>query len=208
MRASSSEAARTTSGPVSTADGSVVDRVIVRKSWNRTLMLIVRAAMCGAAQAAGHGVGEPHQLVLQGVEAVVVAGEGLLVADRLRPLVRHDVAIVDAHRQPAQMRPVGGTQGRDGSPLVDARQLADRVDPEAVQLLEGLGADPPQRLHRQRVEEREDLAVVDDLDAEPWLRAVRSDAGLGRLGGQLGHELGGGHPHRAREALLVEARRP
>ena len=83
-------------------------------------------------------------------------------------------------------------------------ELADGVDPEAVQLLEGLGADPPQRLHRQRVEEREDLAVVDDLDAEPWFRTVRSDAGLGRLGGQLGHELGGGHPHRAREALLVE----
>ena len=65
---------------------------MVRKSWNRTLRVTVRPASPCRRSRRADGVGHAHQLGLQRVVPVMVAGERLLVADRLGLLVGHDAA--------------------------------------------------------------------------------------------------------------------
>src|SRR3546814_17119848 len=88
--------------------------------------------------------------------------------------------------------------------LFRSGEVADGVDPEPLELLERLGADAPQRLDGQGVQEGELLPRLDDLHAEARLCAGSADARLGRLRGELGQHLRGRDPDRAREALLLE----
>ena len=68
--------------------------------------------------------------------------------------------------------------------------LADGGDPTVVKLPRGDRADAPQPFHRQRMEERE-LGVG-------WHH--EQTVGLGDRTGNLGEELGAGHPDRDRQA--------
>ena len=155
-----------TSGPVSTADGSVTERVMVRKSWKRTLMVTVRPAIPPTA-AVRHRVAESDELPLERLEAVVVVGEGLLVADRLGP------SGAGSRRDRRSPWPAAGgairwrRRARRQRPLVEGGQVGDGVDAEPVELLEGLRSDAPERLDRERVEEGEHLVRGHDLDPRP-----------------------------------------
>ncbi len=158
----------------------------------------------GSPHPGGHRVTETDQLSLQAGEGVVVAGEGLLVADRLGGMQGHHVAVIHAHRQPVEVGTRCRTQRRQSVALRELGQVGHGLDAQPVHLLEGLRAHPPQGLHRQRMEEGEDLPGGHHLHAQPRLGPPLPHPRFGRLRGQLGHELRGGHAHGAGEALLGE----
>ena len=109
---------------------------MVRKSPNRTLRVTVRPTRPAGPQPGGHGVGESHQLAVERRPAVVVAGEGLLVPDRLQLALRLHRAVVDA-RWPARggggpwparaRRPASPPGGPPRSPTVVTPRRSSRA---------------------------------------------------------------------------------
>ena len=193
--------------PESTGVGRVTDRVIVRKSWKRTFTVTVRPASRGAGAGAATASAMRTASTRRRVELGVVTGEGLLVADRLRALVGHDRR---GRRCRGRAGRGGGRGPRRGRAtrrrLVEVGEVGDGPDAEAVEHLLGLRPDAPERPHRQRVEEGELVAGLDDDDAGPGPGPGRRGLRLGRLRRQLGQELVRRHADRAGEPLLVEHR--
>ena len=155
-------------------------------------------------QAATDGVGQAGQLAGQGGRVVVIGGEGLLVADGLDALVRDHRSVIDPVRQRVEVPAAGvadrgheGGQGQRG-------EVPDRRHAEAVEALVGLGPDPPEGPHRERVEERQLAADRHHDDAAARSDTVERGDRLGRLGGELGQELRRGDAHRAGQPLLVQ----
>ena len=134
--------------------------MIVRKSWKRTLMVIGPAGQPVCAQPAARPRRPCAPTPVPAPRRVVqVAGERLLVADRLQAAGRarrpgrrspREQVEVAAVRLARARRPASSSGSAARSPTV--------ATPEAPQPLEGRRADAPQRLDRQRVEERQLLA--------------------------------------------------
>ena len=177
-------------GRCRSADGSVTERVMVRKSWNRTLIVTVRPATPGRPQPLRHGVAEADELPLQRLEAVVVVGEGLLVADRLGPLVRDDVAVVDPHRQLPEVGAVGGAEGRRRRARSSRPARSATVSmPSRCSFSSVFGPTPHSACTGSGWRKASTSSGSTTFTPSPGSGPRAADAGLGRLRGQLGDEL-------------------
>ena len=158
----------------------------------------------GPAESGGHRLAHANQFPLQGLAIREIGGEGLLVADRLGRTVRLDRARVDPVGHRVEVVTVGLPHRVDQDLERQVGQVANGGDAEATQALRGPGTDPPQSPDREGSQETSLAAGFDQVHAVAWLDPAADDPRLGPLGGQLGHQLGGGHPDRARQPFLVE----
>ena len=141
----------------SVGSGSVRDRVIVVKLASRSLTTTVRASGARRAQAARGPPGQPEQLAADHLGVVDVAGERLLGADALLRTAADHRALVPAPGQRGQVGTGRGAElalqgGRPGS-----RAMSRTVrSPSRASTWPVCSPHPPQRGHRQRVQEVED----------------------------------------------------
>ena len=187
----------------------MIDRVMVRKSWNRTLMVTVRPATRrpaagrppsrrgGRARAAGcRGCGGRGRRSPRG-RSTWRAGAGTTSRSSMP---------IDSRRRWA---PLAAPERGDRRALVERGQVAHGVDAEPLQLLEGLRARRPTGpAPGAGAGRRGPRPASTTFTPSPGSGPRAADAGLGRLRRQLGHELRRRHAHRAREPLLVQHRGP
>ena len=142
--------------------------------------------------------------MLQVVAVPKITGKGLLVSDRLGLLHRHHRTVVDTSRQLRQMPTGCNSQitleriGRDLGELPDGRHA------EGQESLFGHRTDAPQRPDSHRMEEAEFVASIYFDNTWARLNARPRRSRLGRLGGQLGDELGSADSDRAAQPHLLE----
>ena len=151
-------------------------------------------AVAVLAQARRHPSREVEQLPQDVLVGVQVPLERLLVAHRLRRLVRHHVAVVDAVRQLVEVTRRRSPEQALQDGLGRAAQVADRADPQSAEGLAGLLPHAPQAPDRQRLEERLDPVGGDHEHARSGLQS--SDASFAT-------NFVGRHADRARHADLA-----
>ena len=157
-RASYSAAAVAWISPVpSVASGRVRERVIVVKSAKRTFSVTVRPATPAVPHPPGDLGGEPQQLAQDHGRVVGVAAEGLVGPHALVGILggpaRGEGAPVGA---PGEMVQLGA--GRDADAALEGgqrgvRDVADRAQPEPVQLVAGLLPHAVELTHVEGVQE-------------------------------------------------------
>ena len=200
---SRSFAARATAGPLSTAAGQrdrpgdraeVVEPDLDVHGPPREVM---------PAEPGRHRVRHSDRLPLQGLERrggrgrTSPRGRSTSAAGREQPAGRRPACASRCRWRPLALpRNVAASSGRERGEVADGR------DPSAAQLLERLRTDSPQRLHRERMQERQLLARRDHLHAEARHRPVTRRLRLRRFGRELGEELVRRDAHRARQTLL------
>ena len=128
--------------------------------------------------------------LLLGAGTVTAATDGVLRADRPAAPADLDASRVTVVGEGVQMAPGERTEDRHERALTDASDVGDGRDAAVVQLGGGLGADAPQPLDRERVQERQ--LSTRRHDQQP----VR----LGDAARHLGEELRAGDTHRDRQA--------
>ena len=125
------------------------------------------------------------------------------MADRPDGLVRIHPTTVQAPRQAPELGAGGTAERRHQGRLGNRPELADRLDPQALQALQGAWAHAPYGHDRQRIQELPCSVGRHHQHTAPGHRGSRSDGRL-RLGtGQLGQELVGRYPDAAPQALLL-----
>ena len=177
--------------------------MIVRKSSNRTLSVTVRPATPVAPQPPGHRVGHADELALERRPVVVVVGEGLLVADRLGPLVGHDRPVVDAVGQLTEVPAVGLAHRADERRLGQVGEVADGARPRGARAARVAGPTPHSARTGSGSQEGELLVRGHDrARPAPGSGPVRVTRGLAASDASLATNFVGGHADRAGQALL------
>ncbi len=166
-----------TAWPESIGAGNVTERVIVRKSWNRTLMFTVRPAKSWARSRAPTLSASRDQLAVERR-----AGRG----DRWRRSPRGRSTWVGARARRHDRRCRSPTRGDARRPPCRAASVkvstphrgdvADRCDAQPLEPGERGRADAPQRPRRQGVQERQHLVGGDDLHPQPRCGTARRRA--------------------------------
>ena len=149
-----------------------------------------------AAEAPRHAVRQLQQGAPQAVAVVRVPVVGVLLPEALGlgGLGDH-LPIVDPLRELEQVVSVGAEAALQ-TLGVDRGQVADRLYPDLRELLLQLGPHAPQPAHGQRRQER-GLGAGGNH---------HQPVGLAHVGGDLGHQLRGGHSHRRAELRLAPHR--
>ena len=145
------------------------------------------------AHARRHLLRQPHDLAVDHVGIVDIAGEGLLVADALLRGVGHDIAIVTTPGKVVEPLARGLAERTDEGVDRCVGDIADSAQAERDEALLGALPHAPQCCHRQRMEEGDDRICGHDEQA----------VGLGLGGGEFGDELCGRDTDAAGDALLV-----
>ena len=170
----------------------VCERVIVRKSPNRTLSCTVRAALPGRPEPHRDPLAHADQLAGELVAVDEVLRERLLVADRLHLPLGLDRTVVVVARERVEVTAVGVAERGDERGLRDRGELADRVDAEPVEPSAGGGPTPQRRWTGSGCRNAELAAGLDHEQA----------VGLGEVARELREQLRRGHAHRRDETGL------
>ena len=189
------------------ADGSVTERVIVRKSWKRTLIVTVRPATPADRRRWADRVGQAHELASAACRGVwwSWAKVSSWPIDFAR-WSGSTVAVVDAHAPAdAGARPLAAPSARLSVASARLGQVADRAMPRRCSFSSVFGPTPHSACTGsgwRNASSSPGSTTITPARA----RAPAARARLRRLRRELGEELRGGHADRARELLLVEHR--